>query len=374
VNTEEPTLLGHVASDPSAAVYTVTEVFPEITDVYVFGTDPKARYTYSDVNNPKTLVIEGRYFNQSGTPPTVDVYLCSEVTDGEPSGTVIQGTVLSVVNNNTIVASFDFTGQPSGFYKVLVRNRNDSRTGWTAGAPFELLSFSPAVDSFTYTADGFYENYYDIPSVVTGACLDGATAVTITNGSVEYDLAGDYSITGEDRIDINLNLINCSNSDSWKLRVYFDDAHTVYREKEFDITLGPAKILPRSDSVPAIRIYAERGGSTRWNNETTSANAYAWDTYRYWFLGWIYVRGYATFEVRGKGFPLGSRTNLRVWGTNLDVNGLYNTYYDRANKVVRITSARWEMPLDSTGLYNIEVYREGDAVKDTYNGRWELRS
>jgi len=363
VNTDEPTLIGHVASDPSAAVYTIVEVFPEISDVYVYGISPRYRSGYPNIGNPRTLVIEGQYFNQAGIPPYVDVYLCSDVVASAPSGTVIQGNVLSVVSHNTIVATFDLTGQPLGNYKVFVRNRNDSRAGWTAGAPFSIITFAPSISAFTATSDGFYENYYDVPSVITGSCLDVATGVSITNGTVEYDVTGESTVVSDMSIDVNLNLIDCNNTQTWNVRVYFSGGSPSQADYTFDVVLGPAKIIAQNnygDTRAALYIWRQDGS---YRYETTSTRAYA----RY--------NRTARFYVRGKGFPLAvnGQTTLRIWKGAWSLSGNYDCTTDRNNKIVRITSATWSMT-NTTGDCGISVQRVGDASVDSYSTRWYLRT
>ena len=381
VTNVEPELIGHVTSDPDPLerVYTVTEPPPpEIDTVYVFGSGQTS--AYRNVGNPWKLVFEGRYFSRNGTPP-VEVWLCESVTGGgEPAGNRVQGTNVSVPNNTTIIADFNLSGLPVGFYKGYVKNLSSNLAGWTVGAPFEVREFNANIGSFVpNTGYAFFENYYDIPSKITGAGFLSTSGVFIrdTTASVDYDLAGEYTVTSDNEMAVNLNLINCNNAHNWRLRVYFGSE---YVEKDFDITLGPAKILPPDDTKKVVRIYAERSGSTSaWHEETTAVKAWAWNTYRTWFIFfWVYTRGYATFEVKGMGFPIptNGQTNLRVWGTGLDVNGNFDCTMDRNTKTVKITSSpRWEMPLNSTGLYNMEVYRSGDAAnKNTHLQRWELKA
>jgi len=365
VNTEDPSMIGHRASDLSAAVYTILDVYPEVDDVFVYET--MQHEAPGNVGNPWRLTFSGRYFNTSGDP-AVEMYLCSQVVDDQPAGDFVQGVVVTVTTN-VAVADFDLSSLPEGFYKGYLVNLNNGRTGWTSGAPFEVTVFNANIGSFVPDSGyNFYENYYDIPSKITGNGFLSATGVSIVNGAVEYDLSGEYTITGDNEIAVNLNLIGCSNTDAWKVRVYFGS--DFYLERDFDVALGPAVILPPSDSKYAIGIYAQRGLTDQWNYETTSTRAYAWSGS--WFIIWF--DGYATFQVKGMGFPMNGQTNLRVWGSGLDVNGNFNCTYDRSAKIVQIESSRWRMPRNTSGLYNIEVYRVGDSAKDTHIGRWELRS
>ncbi len=69
VNTDEPTLVGHVGSDPSAAVYTIVDTIPVVDDAYVYGTSPQESRAYNNVGDPWRLVIEGNYFSMVGSPP-----------------------------------------------------------------------------------------------------------------------------------------------------------------------------------------------------------------------------------------------------------------------------------------------------------------
>lgn len=363
VNTQDPSMIGHVASDLSADVYVIQLVPPEVDDVFVY--ESGSHTAFSNMGNPWRLVFEGRYFNVVGSPP-VEVWLCSDVVGGEPAGSMVQGTVVQATST-AIVADFDLSTLPDGYYKGYVENLNNGIAGWTATSPLEVRAFNATIGGFVPNAGyQFYENYYDIPCKITGTGFSMASGVSITDGNVEYDLAGEYTINNDNEIAVNLNLIGCDNTHTWRVRVYFGSECL---EREFDVMLGPAKILPKHDTKHAISIYAERGSRSEWHHETTTTRAYAWTGY--WFLRWI--DGYATFRVRGMGFPINGQTNLRVWGSGLDVNGNYTCTYDRANKIVEIRSSRWKMPRNSSGDYNIEVYRVGDTAKDTYTGRWELR-
>lgn len=369
VNTREPTMIGHSASDLSTDVYVIEEAAPQVDDVYVYGTG--SHQAYSNLGNPWRLVFVGDYFNMEGTPP-VEVYLCDSISGDQPAGNYVQGTVVEVYNYDTIIADFNLSSLPEGYYKGYVKNLNNNLSGWTADNPFHVVEFNANIGSFVPDAGyGFYENYYDVPCKITGNGFSAASGVTITDGTVEYDLTGDYTIVNDNEIDVNLNLIDCDSTHTWYVRVYFG---TYYIEKEFDVTIGPARILPASDTKYAIRIYAERGFSSGWHNETTTVKAYAWSGYRIW-LWW--VDGYATFQVKGMGFvlPSNGQTNLRVWGSGLDVNGNYSCTTDRTNKIVQIQSSKWTMPRNTSGNYNIEVHNTvGDTTTDTHYGRWELRN
>lgn len=379
VNTDDPTLAGHIESDPSAAVYTITEVKPQVDDAYINDSSPLERRVYRNAWNPWRLRIVGNYFNLIGSPP-VDVYLCSQVVGELPAGNYVQGTNLGMISAQAFLADFDLSSLPAGNYKVFVRNRNDNGVGWTAGAPITLLTFGGVIDGFAAdTGYAFYENYYDINSTITGSGFTDATKYTIistTTSTTEYDITSDCTLGGNTSIPVKLNLIDCSNTRAWKLRVYFIGGG--YLERTFTVALGPAKIIKANNTNPAIGIRPRKGSTTyAWNYETVSGSppvvSRAW---AYRATGTTTSnRAYATFQVEGMGFPISGQTNLRVWGTNVDVNGSYVCTRDRANKRVYIRSAEWRIYSQTAGDYNIEVYRVGDSGnKDTYLGRWELRN
>jgi hypothetical protein len=361
VNTDEPTLVGHIASDPSSAVYTIIDTIPIINNAYVYGTSPHESRAYRNVGNPWRLVIEGNYFSMVGSP-SVDVYICSQVVSNLPAGNYVQGTSAAVTNYNTIVAYFDFSSLPAGSYYVFVRNRVNDKVGWSAAPVFTLLDFSGNVGGFVANSGNFYENYYDISSKITGNGFTDVTKITIVNssGTVEYDVTSESTLGGSNEIPVNLNLINCAYG-NWNIRVYF--LFNFYLEQAFTVTRGPAKILPRNDfgdSRAALSIL--RGGTTipATSYETTALNATA-----------IRSRS-ATFTVQGMGFVVGGTVSLRVWGTSLNNTSSRNTQFDRDNKRVWIVSAAITMPY-STGAYNISVANTaGNTTIDSHLGRWTL--
>ncbi len=360
-----PELVGHVSSGLTNSVFTITAATPAPTDVAV--NSGGLHYGYNNQGNPWRLKITGSDFNMSGTP-AVDVALCAAVASGVPSGNQVSGTVVSVSGNNTIVADFDLSGLPTGFYIGWVKNRNNNLAGWTPTAPFEVRNFSAAVTGFTPNpGSSFYENYYDIPSNITGSGLAMANAVKITDGTVTYDITGDSTLGGDSSIPVSLNLISCAHN-NWTVQVYFPGG--IYLERAFTVSLGPAKILAANNSKYAIRIHAQHGSGDQWNNETTSARAWAWRTTGIF----VKTRGYATLEVKGMGFPMtGSNTTLRVWQGSVSAWKNCAASMDRAGKTVIITSDKWEMP-ESTGDCGISVQNTiGDTTLDSYATRWYLQ-
>jgi hypothetical protein len=363
VNTREPTLIGHVGSAYSSAVYVIQQMDPRVDDVYVAATG--SRTAYSDVGNPWRLAIVGNYFNSSGSPP-VEVWICQDVSGGLPSGNRVQGTVVSVIGMTAIVADFNLSPLPDGNYKAYVKNLNNGLAGWTAGNPLSVTRFNANIGGFVPDAGyDFYENYYDIPCKITGTGLSSASRVTITDGTVEYDLVGDYTITSDNEIRVHrLNLIGCDNTRSWRVRVYFGT--TFFLEREFDVKLGPARIIAANDSKPAISIYRMGGWfSDSWSYETSTRRAaairsYLWGTAR------------ARFVVQGMGFPINGQTTLRVWmGESWSDFANLTCSYNRNAKSVTITSPDWEMPRD-VGDAGISVQRVGDSYVDSYPTRWRL--
>ncbi len=362
----QPGQVGHVSSGLTTDEFTIAAFTPFPIDITV--NSGGAHYAYNNQGNPWRLKISGSNFNMAGTPP-VDVVLCSSITGGLPSGNQVSGTVVSVSGNNTIVADFSLTGLPTGFYYGWVKNNNNSLSGATPTAIFEVRNFSAGISNFAPNAgSSFYENYYDIPSTITGASLSTANAVKITNGSATYDVTSDATLGGDTSIPLNLNLISCDHNASWKVQVYFPGG--VYVERAFTVSLGRAKILAANNTKYAIRIHAEHGFSNQWNNETASARAWAWRTT--WLL-FIKTAGYATLEVNGMGFPMtGSNTTLRVWKGSWSAQKNCSVTMDRASKTVKITSDKWEVP-DSTGDCGISVQNNvGDTTLDSYATRWYL--
>ncbi len=384
-----PELIGHVNSDQDDRVYIVTEPPPpEVDAVYVFGTGTTS--AYGNWGNPWDLMMEGRYFNTSAT----EMWLCSSVTAGEPSGNRVQGTEVIVPNTTSCIAKFDLSGLPYGMYYGYVKNTTTGNGGWTATPVFEVREFNANIGSFVPNSGyNFYENYYDIGCKINGngfLSTSGVRIVDTTTGD-EYNLAGSYTVNTDNEIGVNLNLIACDNTHDWAVRVYFGGA---YVEKGFDIALGPAKILPANDDSThyAVRIYRywldyywyniftrrSRWIDAGWSNETTAIRAQAIRT-ETTSMGETET-GMAYFEVKGMGFPMNDTTYLRVWRGDYSApswsqSGNFACTMDRANKVVKIASgsdraSSWTMP-NATGDCGIEV-RGSVGAANSYNTRWVL--
>lgn len=361
VNTKEPTLIGHRAGY-SAVPYIIEDFKPVVTGITVDKTG--GTNVYQNKGNPWAVTITGDRFNQVGTPP-VEIYLCSQVTDGLPAGSWVQGVVTSVPNANTIKGTFDATTLPLGNYIVYVRNLINNVAGWTVDAPLSVTFLNKYLDNFVpNTGYAFYENYYDIPSTVNGLGLTNTTAVTITNGSVEYPI--EYSISSNTTLAVNLNLINCSNG-AWTLRVKLIGED--YLTTLFTVTLGPAKILPPDDTKHAIKIWRAGIGfiGGGWSVETTAAWAEA-------YASTATNTATAKFEILGMGFPVSGNTTIRGWlagspGSFVAIQ--CPTTMDRTNKVVKLITPPMNMPI-AAGDCGIAVQRVGDTVWDWYDRRWRL--
>lgn len=363
INTKEPTLIGHRASDYSEDVYIVEEFRPTVNGITVNKTGGDT--VYQNKGNPWAVAISGEYFNQVGTPP-VEIFLCSEIVDGLPGGDNVQGTVTLVPNSTTINGTFDASSLPLGNYKVCVKNLINGLAGWTNDAPLQVTLLTKYIDSLT--PDGayypsFYENYYDIPAYIDGLGLVATTGITISNGTVTYPV-DEYTINSNTKVSVNLNLINCPSGNNWEVKVALNSGD--YITAPFSIELGPAKILPAHDTKHAIKIYrAGIGFFDDWSVETTASRAKAYSS----SPG---NDAKARFEVLGMGFPISGTTTLRLWwGGSWVAQANYTTTMDRANKIVKITSADWIMPIGA-GACGISVQRVGSATVDSYPTRWEL--
>jgi hypothetical protein len=195
-----------------------------------------------------------------------------------------------------------------------------------------------------------------------------ATGVSITNGAVEYDVTGESTLGNNTSIPVNLNLIDCNNTDTWSVRVYFAGGSPSQLDYTFDVTLGPAKIIAANsygDTRAAIYIWRQNGSYSYETAASGSGRAYARRNYN------------ARFYVRGKGFPLpaNGQTTLRIWRSSWSKTGNYSCTTDRNNKIVRITSDTWNMNASSTGDCGISVASTvGDTTVDSYSTRWRLSS
>jgi hypothetical protein len=358
----QPEQIGHVSSGLSTDTFALTQAAPQVTDVTVNSSG--VHYGYSNLGNPWRLRFSGSDFNMSGSPP-VEVYLASAIVDGQPAGNNVAGTVVQVTGNNNIQADVDLSGLPAGFYYGWVKNLNNNLTGSTASAVFEVRILSASLTGFApNTGYNFFENYYDIPSTIAGTGLATANQVKITDGTTTYDITSESTLGGDVSIPVNLNLIAVDHVGSWKVQVYFPGGSFV--ERSFAVSLGKAIILPADNTKYAIRIHARRVLADQWNNETVAQRAWAWKNA-------LLNNAFATFEVKGKGFPMnGSNTRLRIWKGSWQKTGNYAVSMDRAAKIVKITSAEWQMT-NTTGDCSISVNAViGDTTVTSYTNRWYL--
>lgn len=368
----DPGVIGHVGSIPSTDVYTVQAVPPVVTDVYVSGTSPRLRVAYKNVDFGKVrLAIEGNYFNP--LDPELAVYISDSVSGDPLTGSYAQGSIVEK-GLTRIVADFDVTQLPAkdNSYNAFVKSRGLWGYITTPSPRLSVRTFSGNIDSFSITGTtGFWENYYDIPSMITGSGLNAAIDVTIARGGTEF---GDieYSVVDASRIDVSLNLIDCAPG-AWELRVYITP--TYYLKKTFTVTQGKAVILG-VQSVPMYALYIDRrragtqGYTTDYEYGTHVPVAYNSTNQTTWE---------ARFRVRGMGFPTSGTTTLRVWYQYYGevrwagVQGDYVALTDRTKKRVWIESDWWTMP-NNDGYCEISVQRTGDPTNppDVHYNRWRL--
>ncbi len=377
VNTREPTIIGHVASPYSQAKYLIREVAPEVDDVFVNATG--SRKAYSNAGNPWELAVVGRYFSVP-----LEVYLCSSVTNGQPSGNFVKGVVKSVSGGSAIVADFNLSTLPDGNYKAYVRNLSNGAAGWTTGNPLTVVRFSATLTGLQPESGyNFFENYYDIRCRLTGSGLNDVYRLELTDGTSAgtYDITGDILSRSDTEIRLNLNLIGCDSARSWRIRAVF--APNVSLERNFTVTVGPAVLHARftPNSVIIHRYY----WAIFWNyinppsSETSTTTAAA---IRSGWSGIIYVIRGARFEVAGMGFDSGGTNVIRAfkgnsyesapsdqrWETN-------NTtvVIDRAAKLVKLVSnATWTMPNTTWSNGSISVRNGSMSSFNVYTDRWRL--
>ncbi len=363
INTE-PGTSGHVSSGLSSEVFNYTNGRPQPTDaVNVSG----QHYAFNNAGNPWRLTITGSTFNYSGAAPQVQVALCSSVGGEAPADNWAMGTLVSVTSN-TVVADFNLNSLPPGNYGIWVKNLNNNVPGWTNTQPFEVRDFGAQINGFTADSGyGFFENYWDIHSTISGSGLALASSVKITHDTTVYDVTGDCVLGDDNTIPVNLNLIDCRSNSGWKIQVWFPWGS--YAEGSFDVAIGPARISLANNTRSAIRIHAVRG-SDQWNAETASAQAWAWRT----TTGLFGRTAYGTFEVHGKGFlNYGGQTTLRVWsGSWVPAGQNLNCVTNRAGKDVYITSSQLTMPSTAAGAGISVQNTVGNTTLDSYPSRWYI--
>jgi len=372
----DPGLIGHVGSQPSQQEYTVIAVPPVVADIYVEGTYPRMRLAYKNIDFGKIrLAIDGMYFN--ALEPYVEVYISDSATENPRDGSWAQGTLVSV-SKTKIVADFDVTQLPAkdNAYNAFVLNLDSGLWGKieSSSPRLSVRTYNGSISDFEPTSEVlFWENYYDIPSRITGSGLDACIAIGIHKDGTEYrDI--EYTVVDSSRIDVNLNLIDCP-SGTWELRVYITPNY--YLKKNFQVSLGKAVILnPQRAYMYALSIDRRVKNASSYTTDY-EYEYYQWGSWRVHRAEAIrsgYTKREARFTVRGKGFPVSGTTTLRVWRSDSwSKEGYYTTRTDRSRKFVYIVSDWWEMP-NLTGYCGISVLRTGDDSNstDVHEDRWEL--
>jgi len=363
-----PGLVGHVSAR-STATYTVGSVPPLVTGVSLTDVLPATGLIYKNIPYGGTagrvsLTVEGNFFN--AFDPYVEVYISDSDVLNESSGDPTAGAHhvpgdLVSAGKSLIVAEFDVSGLPeaANAYRVFVKNLDTGLWGWSdkclSVGRFEVESFSPT------GADGFWENYYDIPCRVTGAWLEAPYDVTIAKGSTVYSDI-DYTMVDGTTLEVSLNLVGCE-SGAWELRVYATSSY--YQKVDFQVTLGPPVILPMASSAITI---IRGDGTTSKETASTYATAVAGKT--------------VSFQVKGKGFPVNGQTMLAVWcsaptDTSWSRSNGFNCVVSRAGKLVYLTSETWNTPSSWNGTPK-EVYGgisvSTDGGEYSVSSRWKLQN
>jgi hypothetical protein len=377
VNIEAATI-GSYPSDYSSVTYEIKVTSPEVTDVYVTGSEHQTKVYKNLSSESVSLDIVGDYFHSAEGPAGVKTYLYPSVAgDGQPPGAImIEGSVISV-DKTKITAEFAIADLDYGEYNVFVENQDTLMSAYIEAATprVEVADFSGEISDFSCNRDGFYENYFDytdstspyrVYGTITGTGLLDATDVSIvdlTTGT-EYNDMGYEVDMGTQQITLYLNLVGCDHTHEWEVRVYIASSH--YMSHPFEVTLGPARIIPANnygDSRAALYIGREGWWGTTYSYETTYSMARADDGRR------------NRFHVRGMGFPIVGTTTLRVWGwsSSGQYSGDYACSMDRAGKIVRVVSDNWSMPNVSGTVYcDISVQANGFAANE-WDNRWMLR-
>ncbi|MDD5666041.1 MAG: hypothetical protein PHS26_01890 [Actinomycetota bacterium] len=357
---------------------------PIISD---YGNDPNG--PFSPVAMSKTghkewgalhlRVTGGRFINI----PNFESASVRLVQDVEENPVTVPGVITSITapkngyidSGCVILATFDINEAPPGDYRIEVINTQAEVVGHvsTLSGTYTIEGDWPAtIEDFSPDpGSGFFENYYDIPSTITGTNLSDARRVEIRNeDGVIYDITGGCTLGGETQIPVQLNLIDCDNEKSWELFVY--NSEGAFLTRDFDITLGPAITLPVYDPQKAVRIERYYWSVGVWvsddvSEETTTTLAGARRSEA------ATARG-ALFEVKGMGFPLNDDTALEVYGDGSSWTNDYGVITDRDAKVVMIRSNIFTMPDATWSDGGIRV-KHGEY--DWYESpgtppRWEL--
>lgn len=331
----------------------------------------------------------GRFINIVETP-TVRL-----VQDIEENPFTVTGTVTSITAPNKgytdsgceIAASFDINEAPAGDYRIEVVNTQPEVVGHVSTLSgiyrIENPQWQGTIDDFRpNTGYYFYENYYDIPSAITGTNLSQASMVFIRSkdGTATYDITSACTLGGDTQIPVNLNLIACDNGKDWE--VVICNPQGGFLKRDFDIALGPAVILPANNDPArsALRIRRYRYELLSWRDYGWSAETIAQKAMARRSTTSVSARAY--FEVKGMGFPMNGQTYLRVWRGDYNTpswsqSGNFSCVMDRNAKLVMISSGSdantaWAMP-NATGDCGIEVRRVGDpGATDRHNTRWVL--
>jgi hypothetical protein len=361
-----------------------------------YGNDPNSPYRPASMSKTGykgwgtlQLRLVGGYFVHAVKNPTVRL-----IEDVEEEPYIITGEVLSISGGSSgysssgceIIASFDIAEAPLGDYRIEVINTDFEVTGHVSSGLSdsayrleETPEWLATIDGFTPNPGyGFYENYYDIPSTITGTDLSGVNMVKIlSDGGDEYDISDECVLGGDVQIPVNLNLIDCDNTKSWEIRVYHYSG--AYIARGFDVTPGRAMMLELGDPKRPVRI--EMYEKNIWGNwvyrsvsEETGADvaSFAYARRSTTILWWSAEDRAAIFEVKGMGFPMNGTTRLEIYRGGNVWAGDYNVQTDRTNKLVWIRSNMHIMPNTTWDNGGIKVWN-GVGQEHNVQPRWRLR-
>ncbi len=334
------------------------------------------------------LKVQGGYFiNISGVASGPTVRLVEDV-EGSPHAVTGVITSLNTTDNGysssgcEMLVEFDITGEdvPPGDYRLEVINTQPEVVGHVSSGLSEQayrIEEAPAwqatIDDFSPDSGyGFYENYYDVPSTITGTNLSEVSMVVIRSGDgVLYDITDDCTLGEDGQIPVNLNLIGCDHEKGWEMRAYHSSG--AYAARDFDVTLGRAVMLEKGDPKKPVRIERyEKNILGNWvYNSVSEETGTEPANLAYARKSAIFTERAAIFEVKGMGFPMNGTTYLEMYGGGKVWAGNYNVQTDRESKLVWIRSDRFIMPNTTWDDGGIKV-RNGVGQEHNVVSRWRL--
>lgn len=222
------TLWGKMGSNAGAFLNALSICLNEVGEVYIADTlNNRIQIFKSQTeNNPGILSISG--INPATSPNTGPVSTIITGKNFQSGVTVslvnssikIPGTA-SVINNTTIISTFQLSGAPTSVFNLVVKNPDEYTT--ILSKSFTIKNATPTISSLT-PSSGF--NVVSIPVTITGTGLRNGVTVSLSNGirSIQGIITNrtttkilcTFQLNGTDAGIYNLTVVNIDGTRSTK--------------------------------------------------------------------------------------------------------------------------------------------------------------